>query len=251
MNYIEIPNLPQGPVKVAIIDGRVSRKIEEKISDFGITLLKTHKHPGVYEAISYHPDIMIHHIGKEDVVYAPGTHPGFLGELCRYGFKLIEGSTPPGLRYPANIAYNAARVGKLVFHNLKHTDPVLKRELERAGVELVHVSQGYAKCSIAVIDENCIITSDTGIARAAEAKGVEVLLIEPEEHILLPGLSCGFIGGSSGLIDKSKWVVTGNIETFKSFHKIFHFLSAKGIEIISASDEQVVDLGSIIPILTK
>jgi len=251
MNYVEIPNLPEGPVLLVVVDGRISGKIEQKFRELGVKLIKTHAYPGVYEAISYHPDIMIHHIGGDAIVYAPGTHPELLNLLSDSGFRLIQGSCVPGPSYPENIPYNAARVGNFAFHNLKYMDPVLKRELDRQGVELVHVNQGYAKCSISVISSNCIITADRGIARTAEAKGVEVLVIEQEEAIVLPGVSSGFIGGSTGLIDKNRWLITGSLERLKSADKIFSFLSQKGFEIVQASDEQVIDVGSVIPLLTK
>ena len=168
-----------------------------------------------------------------------------------YGFKLIEGSTMLRPRYPYDIAYNVARVGKFAFHNLKYTDFVLKKELEKAGVELVHVNQGYTKCSVSVIDANSIITSDKGIAKAASKKGLDVLLIKPEENILLPGLGHGFIGGSSGMINRDKWMVAGDFETLESCGNIKKFLEKKGISCVFVRNQPVIDIGSIIPLLTR
>jgi hypothetical protein len=107
----------------------------------------------VYEAISYHPDILLCHAGGNSIVYAPGTDAGFVGELSGLGFKLLEGRTTLKDRYPENIAYNAARVGKYVIHNFKYTDPLLKELFEKEGLDFIHVNQGYAKCSI---DFECI-----------------------------------------------------------------------------------------------
>ena len=39
------------------------------------------------------------------------------------------------------------------------------------GVRLVSVSQGYTKCSVAVVDDHALITSDNGIAVAARECG--------------------------------------------------------------------------------
>jgi len=138
----------------------------------------------------------------------------------------------------------------LAFHNLKYTDPVLANELISEGVELVHVNQGYAKCSISVVDDSSIITSDPGIAKAAEKKGLDVLLTETEEEIKLPGVKYGFIGGSSGLIDERKWLLTGDILNLKSSEKIIQFLQKKSIDIVYLPGEPVVDIGSIIPLMT-
>jgi len=251
MNYIENPNSPQKPVTLAVVDGRISTDMEQGFTRLGVRLIKTEKYKGIYEAISYHPDIMIHHTGGEQIVYAPGTPSGVLDDLKHAGFHLMAGSTWISSEYPFNIAYNAARVGRFAFHNLKYTDTVLRDELEKMGVELVHVKQGYTKCSISVVDGSSIITSDAGIARVAESRGVEALLIEPEKDILLPGLNYGFIGGSTGLLDKNTWAVTGSIEKLKSAHKIYDYLAAKAIEIVTLSDGQIIDIGSVIPLLTE
>jgi hypothetical protein len=212
--------------------------------------IKTERLPGVYEAISWHPDIMLHHIGGRSMVYAPGTSASILGKLYDYGFELIEGKSILLSKYPFDIAYNIARVGNFAFHNLEYTDPVIKNLLESQGVELVHIKQGYAKCSISIVDENSIISSDAGIAKAAAKKGLEVLLIPPEENIMLPGLNNGFLGGSTGLLEKNIWAVSGDAGKLKSYTGIKSFLDSKNIAIKSLSNSEVTDIGSILPLLT-
>lgn len=251
MKFVDTPNLPGGPVDWVIADGRISEKMEKGLLQLGIRAIKTIRLPTVYEAVAYHPDIMLHHLGGNRIIHAPGVGCRLLDELKCMGFYLIKGETLLSPNYPGDIAYNVARVGSFAFHNLRHTDPVLRDELERLGVELVNVKQGYAKCSVSIVDKHAIITSDAGIARAAEKNGVEALLIESENNILLPGLNYGFIGGSSGLADSHIWMLSGNVRKLKSFSKIIQFLKNRNIGITSLTDEDVVDIGSIIPILTK
>jgi hypothetical protein len=124
----------------------------------------------------------------------------------------------------------------------------LFRALNNIGLEPIDIKQGYTKCSISVVDENAIITADIGIAREAEKRGIEALLIEPSQGILLPGLDYGFIGGSSGLLDRDIWPVYGDARKLVSFPSIYDFLSKKNIKILSLSDGNVVDLGGIIPL---
>lgn len=251
MKFIGTPNTPDGPVKYAVVDGRISEKCEAKLVSLGISLIKTAKHPGVYEAISFHPDIMLHHLGNNCIVYAPGTDQSTLLELKRLEFELIAGETVLSPAYPYDIAYNVARVGNIAFHNLKYTDPVLKAELVKRGIRLVHVNQGYSKCSVAVVDDRSIITSDRGIAELAEENSIDVLVVENDENIFLLGLNYGFIGGCSGLIGKNKWAVAGDFTRLAEAERIQAFLASKGIEIVSLSDERICDLGSIIPLTTK
>lgn len=250
MNFVNMPNLPEKPVACAVVDGRISKDIEKKLHENGILPIKTFGHTKVYEAISYHPDIMLYHIEHDLVIYAPGTCINLLGKLSNLGFKLIKGASELSPDYPADIAYNAVRVGGFIFCNSAHTDPVLMAEAVKRGLEPVNVRQGYAKCSISVIDEKSIITADAGIAKAAEKKGLDVLLLDNRQNIILPGMDYGFIGGSSGLIDKNRWAVYGDAKSLSSYKKIYDFLSIRGIEIISLSKGPVVDYGSILPLMT-
>jgi hypothetical protein len=250
MGFIEVPNLPQSRVTVAVIDGRANERVVKGLLKHGIELIRTRKFPKVYNAISFHPDIIMHHLGSEKIIYAPGTNTEFLDALKAYGFRLIEGKTVLSDSYPGNIAYNAARVGNYAIHNFRYTDPLLKDMLEKTGVEFINVKQGYSKCSICIVDQNSIITSDKGIEKAAEKKGIEVLLIDSDEEILLPGLNTGFIGGSTGLMDKNLLALTGSVRKLKSADRIIDFLERKNINIVSLDDNEIIDLGSILPLLT-
>jgi hypothetical protein len=89
MGYIAVPNLPVEPVGLAVVDGRISSEAEQTFSQLKIELIKTCRYPGIYEAISYHPDIMLHHVGCDRIVHAPGVNVELLRTLNSHGFKLI------------------------------------------------------------------------------------------------------------------------------------------------------------------
>jgi hypothetical protein len=251
MNFIEIPNIPEKEAVLVLTDGRISHAAEISLNKLGITVIKTQKYEGLYDAISMHPDIMLHPAGGNVIIYAPGIDLSILKILSHYGFVLIKGSKNLCSQYPEDIAYNAVRVGKRVIHNFRYTDSIIKSFYEQQGLDFINVNQGYAKCSISVVDENSIITADKGIARAAEKAGIEVLLIDCDEHIKLPGVDKGFIGGATGLISPKLWVINGNLENLKSSRQIIEFLEKRGIRPISLTEEDVMDIGSIIPLLTK
>lgn len=249
MSFIKLPNLPDDNVKAVLIDGRADEEIVNSLSKHGASIVETCPHPNLYKAVSGHPDMFLHHVGDGRIVYAPYTEKKTLDCLKNLGFELVQGLTELSSKYPRNIAYNVARVGNCAIHNLKYTDRVLRDELEKQQVKLIHVNQGYTKCSVAVVDDNSIITSDCGIARVLEREGIEVLLIEGEDRIVLPGLSMGFIGGSSGKIGYNKMAFTGNLNTLKFGAEIKYFLKRKNIDIVCLNDGQVIDIGTIIPIL--
>lgn len=250
MKFLNIPNLPKKKVKLVLVDGRINYHLQSKFMLLGIDYIKTKPINSLYPAISCHPDVCFHHLEKNIIVHAPEVCKKTLKKLCDFGFQLLEGKSQLTSKYPKNICYNGARIGRYFFHNTKYTDDIIMNYLKEREIEIIHVNQGYTKCSISVVDENSLITMDKGIAKTAEKKALDVLLIE-EDGIVLEGLDKGFIGGCTGLIDKDKWAICGNIEKLKSEKKIRDFLSKKGIEVVSLGDENPVDIGSIIPLLTE
>jgi len=250
MGFIKVPNLPENSVTLALVDGRIPAETEKRLGALGIKTIKTKPHPGLYDAVSCHPDMMFHHVYGNLAVYAPGTDDTTLSLLEEAGFRLVRGESILSPEYPADVAFNVARVGQYYFHNLKYTDPELKRQLHRAGIEPVHVAQGYTKCSVCVLDDNLIITADPGIAESAGKKNIGVLKIESDQGIVLPGLNCGFIGGCTGLVDRKKLAVYGDIARLKQYEIIKRFAEQNGFEIISLCEGNPVDYGSLIPLKT-
>lgn len=250
MAFINTPNLPEDLVDLVVVDERISAEAEHTLHGMEISVLKAKSHKNLYPAVASHPDMMIHHIWQNIIICAPNTDAQLIRNLEQLGFQLLKGETFISSEYPLDIAYNVARVGRYYFHNLKYTDPVIKRELERLGVEPVNVKQGYAKCSVLVLNENSMVTSDPGIAKAAEGKGLNVLFVN-ERSIRLPGLNYGFIGGIGGMISKSALAINGGIEKLDSYNELVDFISKRNIKCVCLSDGDVTDIGSIIPLNTR
>lgn len=240
------PNLPVRPISLAVVDSRISDVSAYELERLGIKILGVPAHPFLYDAVCCHPDMLLHHIGEDIIVHAPGTDKGLLDELRSCGFTVIRGEKSLTRTYPGDIAYNVARVGRYYFHNLRHTDPVIAQQLDRQGIEPVHIEQGYAKCSIFPVDEGSIITADAGIAKAAKRKGFDVLLMECGNSIRLPGLNAGFIGGSCAMLSDAVCAVNGAIQRLADKDRFISFLTKKQIEIKELSDDNVTDIGSIL-----
>lgn len=249
MSFVSNPNLPDKAVGLAVVGSRISDSALARLEGLGVKALVMPAHSFLYDAVATHPDMLLHHLGGDTIVYAPGTDDGILDTLRAYGFKLLCGEKTLSATYPNDIAYNVARVGKYYFHNLKHTDPLLKELLNQQGIEPVHVEQGYSKCSILPVDEQSMITTDAGIAKAARRAGLDVLLAECGSSIRLPGLNYGFIGGACGLISKSLCAVNGSLKKLDGCEAVISFLSKRGVRAIELSDDFVMDVGSIIPLM--
>lgn len=251
MFFIENPNLPDRPAALAIVDNRISDASSRSLERFGVKLLRILAHGALYGAVCSHPDMLLHHIGGNLIVHAPGTDAGLLSALRYCGFSLLQGKTELTGSYPGDIAYNVARVGKYYFHNLRYTDPVIVNQMERLGIEPVHIEQGYAKCSILPVDERSIVTTDAGIAKVAEKKGFDVLMLECGSSIRLDGLNYGFIGGACAMISNTDCAVNGSLSKLDDSEKLVSFLSKKQINIKELSNYDVTDIGSIIPLMVS
>lgn len=251
MKPVKIPNLPTGKVTAVILDGRAPDNIKRKFSILGVDVIETSAHPDVYPAVAFHPDIMLHHIGDNIIVFAPNTPRQLLDTLAGAGFEMVMGRSSLGNKYPAAIAYNIARVGNFAFHNTKYTDPVVKELLTGRGIEFIHTNQGYSKCLICTVDSKSIITSDADIHKRAVEAGLESLLIEPDRSILLEPFDMGFLGGATGLLSEKLLAFTGDPHFHKNYKEILEFLSLKAVDVVMLNSGKLMDVGTIIPILQK
>lgn len=247
MNFVHKPYLPENNIKTAMVDYRIGVEAEKAMTDLGIEIIKTTPCKELYEAVNGHADIVVHPIGDNKLVVAPNVFDNLQPVLTKKGFALTKGETWLKRNYPENIAYNVLRVGTFAFHHSKYTDRSILKEFEKNNVKLIHVNQGYTKCSACVVNENSIITSDYKLAKEVEKFGIESLLIKPG-GIILSGLNYGFIGGSGGLLSRNIMAFTGNLDNIQDNYKIVDYLNSKGIEVKILSRKQIFDIGSIIPL---
>jgi hypothetical protein len=186
--------------------------------------------------LSKHPDMFMCKMGAKDdapvISYqddAKNMYPGF---------------RPLSAEYPAGIAYNAACTGSFLIHNLKYTAPHIIEYAEKAGMNMVNVRQGYAKCSTVIVDDRSIITYDRGMAKACTAAGMDVLTISPG-HIVLPGYDTGFIGGTSGRAGDTIYF-NGDLSSHPDSKDIIAFITERGLSVRFFEEWPLTDIGSVI-----
>lgn len=184
--------------------------------------------------------------GTAGVAYAISSHPDVLHCHLKEGRVFHGNPDNLGPEYPRDVLYNACSTGKYFVHNLKYTAPELLAEAENIGLEMINVPQGYAKCSICVVDEDSVITYDRGIAAACalRAPALNVLLVSPG-HIELPGYATGFIGGTGGRIGRAV-LFNGDLSAHPDFTQIKEFIESRGLECVWFTDIPLTDIGSII-----
>lgn len=143
--------------------------------------------------------------------------------------------------YPECVKLNIAIVGDYAIGNFKYSDNTVINALETYHYKCINVKQGYAKCSISIISDNAIITSDTSIFRAVQGK-FDCLKIS-EGHISLCEKYGGFIGGASFLLDKSTLAFTGDITAHPDYINIKSFCRNHGVNVLSLSKSPLCDVG--------
>lgn len=245
--FITEPNLPDGKVSLMVVDGRIDMEIEKTLEERDIRLIKTLPVKEVMTEIAWHPDIMIHHLGKERVVVAPNIPEKLVYALEKERFEIIIGKKKLGKKYPNDIPYNVARFGKFAICNIKNTDEILLEKLMEEGIQLIDVNQGYSKCSVCVVDSSSIITSDKGIAKASDGKGIDVLLIEPGS-IELKGMDYGFIGGATGFLSLDELAFAGCLEKHPQYSMILNFMLKHEKKPINLYKNTLQDLGTLVPL---
>ena len=244
--FITVPNLPNKRSTGVIIDYRTDKEAIHTLNSMGIKCILSCRVHSLYESVCGHPDMMIHHLGGNRFITAPEAYEHFKAAIP--GADIIKGSKPLKSAYPGDICYNAASVGKYLFCNAPCTATEILAEYQTLKREILSVKQGYAKCSICVVSENAIITSDAGIYKKAVENKIDALKIT-EGYIELQGMSYGFIGGATGLIAPDMLAVNGDLKTHPDYNNIVDFCKNYHVDIISLKNGSIYDIGSILPIL--
>ncbi len=151
-------------------------------------------------------------------------------------------------KYPNNVLLNAAVVGKYLIANTKYLDKSVKEYCLNEGYQLIHVNQGYAKCSCAVVSDHALITADRGIYNSLKEYNIEVLLIR-QGRVQLKGADYGFIGGASGLdIRHGERILyfSGNICAHPDYDMISEFCGKHQTRIYPLTDTELYDIGGMI-----
>lgn len=153
-------------------------------------------------------------------------------------------------KYPKDVLYNVCLVGNHYICNYKTISRQAQQLLDARGYHPIFVAQGYANCSVAVVDEHSIITADCGIARACRAAGLDVLQICPG-FIRIPVYDTGFIGGCCGKLGADQLAFTGRLDSHPDGMKIREFVKERGVQIIELTDEPLFDIGGLLQLKTK
>lgn len=223
-----------------LIDYRTSEDTVTELNRLGCSVYKTKKVNTLYEEVSGHADMQIHFINSK-AICAPEVYD-YYKSLNLNGIELIRGSKPLKSTYPDDVAYNVCNIGKYVISRPLCTAIEISSEYLSLKKEFLNARQGYAKCSICVVNDNSAITADNGMYKLLKENNLNVLKIK-EGYINLYNMK-GFIGGASGLINNTL-CFNGNLKTHPDYENIKSFCNNVGIDVYSLNNGPLTDIGTI------
>jgi hypothetical protein len=195
----------------------------------------------VYEAVSCHPDLFLVKAMNELIV-ASNIPYIYLRLLEKCGVSYRFGQMPVGFSYPESARYNAVITEKYFIHNLRISDPILIEHA--AGLEKIHVNQGYTRCNLLALGETYFLTSDKGIFFNLRSRGLQIQFVDPKD-IKLPGFNHGFFGGVCGVCNKTVFV-SGSLVHHQQGESIRQFIKSAGYQVVELYDGPLFDGGSIL-----
>ena len=224
MRYCQNPNLPES-TSILIIGEEYSKILSDKLQNMGILTLKMPENPHVDKRLASHADLSVMHLGGNKIALAPYLKgSGFVSELESLGMEIYFPEINQSALYPKDAQLNMCICGNKLLYNPASADKTIAQYLANdRGFVPVNVKQGYTKCSVCVINQNAIITSDAGIHKRAVEHGIDSLKIVPA-HIELDGFDYGFIGGASFKLDANTLAFTGHLDNHPDKSIIIDFL---------------------------
>lgn len=201
--------------------------------------------PLVSNMIAQHPDMQIHPLRRDLAIVSPACYEFYRKQLPD-SIELIMGEKDVTGTYPSDCAYNVARFHQFVFCNTKYTSRKLLDYYRGENMQIIHINQGYAKCNMAFLGEDCIITEDAGIHKTIIVNKLPMhSILVNQGEISLKGFPYGFIGGACGG-DETQLFWYGNPE-FCSYYPVLKKEAEKRrVEIIALEEKPPEDLGGII-----
>ena len=231
--------------KFVLIDGRAEKYISEPLKALGYEVLSLPPFDKLDTPVAAHPDMLVWIYEKKIITHAeyyPLARSVF-EKLEKSGYEIVLSEQIISKKYPSDVPLNCALVGNFLIANIAALPPLIANVAKENQISVLHVNQGYAKCSTLIVDDNSVITADASIAKACSSVGIDVLSIS-EGNIRLDGYGYGFIGGCGG-VDESRIFFAGDPMLHPDGNAIIDFCEKHGKQITVLSDMPLLDVGSL------
>ena len=225
-----------------IIGSKYVDEISE-LRDMGYDVITFEASDALHSEISYHADINVFRINNaifinDDIKLSVGE------SISPFKTLYIKGIHSP---YPDDIKLNCAIIGDKLLCNTKHVAKEILEYAQNNLIEVIHTNQGYSKCSVCVVNDKAVITSDEGITSLLKNYQIDVLKIS-EGNIRLSDNHYGFIGGASGRLSYNELYFSGDISSHPDYEMIIDFLNKYSVKPVFNKNRPLTDFGGFITI---
>ena len=218
--------------------GRYRQRLEHGLCRLFQDVIWLPDNPSIDARLAGHTDLNVFMPDPGHIIVAKDLRPHIVNCLTKDKIICLA-SGKQGSVYPRDAGLCICTTGEYTIYNPKTIDPVAIPYLSGT---LIRVPQGYTKCSVSVVSDVAIITSDDAIAKSAADAEMDVLRIRPG-NIELDGFEYGFIGGASFRIDSHTIAFTGTLGHHPDCRQILAFLRKHGAVPVFLSDDPLFDIG--------
>lgn len=244
--FIKKPNLPQGSVRTALL-GSAYPNIADALTEIGITPICLPDNNDISNPVRAHADMSAYYCGNGKLILSQNIVGKCRPEMFPQNTILAVSANCQSEKYPFDITLNACEIGEYIFCKKDCIDSKILSHAVNCDKKIINTHQGYSKCSVCILDEKHIITSDSSIASNAVSVGIDVLLISPG-FFELSGYNYGFIGGCSFKISNDTIAFTGILSGHPDEKRIMQYIESLGLKAIFLTKERCFDIGSVIPL---
>ena len=243
---IKTPHLPKGEVRHIIIGEKYRNLLENALFENNLEPIWMPDNPYADERLSGHADLSVNKFSENGAILSEYLQNSELFErLSALGYSIILSKNAEKPEYPYDAGLNVCQISDKLIYNNRTICEVLNNQLEGIISNRIDCRQGYTKCSVCIVIENSIITSDRVIADKTKAFGMDVVLTD-NSIVELSGFDHGFIGGAAFKLSEFKIAFTGTIESSTEKNAIENFLHEHGIEAVYLTENKLFDIGSAI-----
>lgn len=242
--FLAQANLPTSKVRLVAISLALKDLIDS-LEKHRIECLTVEPSSNLQRPVMSHADMNIVHMGG-NAFGANKINTDIIDKITTIGGSVVyKADLAPD--YPNDIKLNIAIIGNRVVCNSYYADDRVLDYLGIKGKRIIHVNQGYSRCSTAVVNEHSIMTADKSMYNTYLENGFNCLLLESGD-IELAGYNYGFIGGCCGLIDKDVMAFTGDINKYSEGERVKEFLCRNNCDYVCLTENKLIDIGGIIPL---
>ncbi len=248
MKFIKTPYLPESKV-IHIIAGKGAEGCFGSFSELGIKLLYSQENTRISYPVASHSDLAVNYSGNGGFFLEKGQgnlkkELEEIGAKCNYISEAVKGE------YPYDCFLNCILTDEYIICKKSAVSESILNYALTNGLKIINVNQGYTKCSVCPVERNAFITDDEGIYNALKIRKIDALKVE-KGSIALKGCNYGFIGGCSGKISKNELAFCGDIKKHSNYNDIKAFTRNYNVDLVSLSNGELTDIGSLIPITQK